>query len=125
MKESTSYALLSAVATFVVIEATYLAIIQKMFLQQIRAVQRGAPFSVNVGGAIAVYVVIFFILYYFVWRLRRPAWEAALLGAAIYAFYETTNMALLNGWNWLTVAIDTIYGAFVFYATTAIFNYIA
>jgi uncharacterized membrane protein len=115
-------ALFAALITFIVIEAIYLTIIKQMFLQQIRAVQRGAPFSVNLGGALAVYVVIFFILYYFVWSRRRPAWEAAILGGAIYAFYETTNMALLNGWTWQTVAIDTIYGAFVFYATTAVFN---
>jgi uncharacterized membrane protein len=118
-------AFFAALVSFIVIEVIYLAIIQKMFLRQIRAVQRGAPFSVNMGGALAIYAVIFFILYYFVWRLRRPAWEAAILGGAIYAFYETTNMALLNGWTWNTVLIDTIYGAFVFYATTAVFNYYA
>jgi len=122
MKDSVVAATAAAVVTFVVIEATYLTIIQKMFLRQIENVQRGARFSINYAAAAAVYVIAFFILYYFVWRLRRPAWEAAILGGAIYGFYETTNMALLSGWTWKTVLIDTIYGAFLFFATTTVFN---
>ena len=46
MKDSVAAATAAAVVTFVVIEATYLTIIQKMFLRQIENVQRGARFSI-------------------------------------------------------------------------------
>ena len=115
-------ALFSGVLAFILIECSYLYFTRDIFKRQIESVQRGSRLIMRASGAIACYVLLFIAIYFFIWRLRRPAWEAALLGAVIYGVYETTSLAILSAWKWKTVVQDTLYGAFLFFASTVVYN---
>ena len=58
-----------------------------------------------------------FALYYFIVRDSKPIYDAFLLGFVIYGVYDMTNMAIIDAWNWKTVVLDTIWGAFLFTIT--------
>lgn len=42
--------------------------------------------------------------------IKDVARNSALLGLFAYGTYEFTNMAVLNGWSWKMVLIDTTWG---------------
>lgn len=46
----------------------------------------------------------------FAGSVREAAVGGAVLGAFAYATYELTNKAVLKGWPWASVAVDTVWG---------------
>ena len=103
----------------VVLDSIYLNIIKNYFMNQIKIVQ-GTPIKINFLAVILCYVFLVFGLNYFIIRQHKSVTDAFLLGLTIYAVYEMTSMALLKNWSWVTVIMDTTWGATLFGLTTMI-----
>jgi len=110
---------LLAAIILVVLDSIYLHLIKKYFMNQIKIVQ-GTPIQINFLATILCYVFLVFGLNYFIIRQNKSVTDAFLLGLTIYAVYELTSMALLKNWSWLTVIMDTTWGATLFALTTFI-----
>lgn len=110
---------LLAAIILVVLDSIYLRLIKNYFAYQIKVVQN-APAQINYVSAILCYVFLIFGLNYFIIKENKSVNDAFLLGITIYAVYELTTKALLNNWSWLTVIIDTMWGATLFALTTFI-----
>lgn len=110
--------LLSAIV-FVILDGLYLNTIKQYFNKQVKSVQ-GSDIQINIIATGMTYVFLIFGINYFIIQKNRSVKDAALLGLIIYATYEFTNLALFKKWSWLTVIIDTTWGAVLFALTTAI-----
>jgi uncharacterized membrane protein len=110
---------LLAAIILVLLDSIYLNLIKKYFMNQIKIVQ-GTPIQINFLAVILCYIFLVFGLNYFIIRQNKSATDAFLLGLTIYAVYELTSMALLKNWSWLTVIMDTTWGATLFALTTFI-----
>ena len=101
-----------------VVDGVYLSTIYKMFERMIIGVQ-GSPIKFRVFGAVVCYAALTAGLYYFIVKDRRSATDAAILGGVIYAVYESTSYATLKGWDERIFAMDSVWGAALFYIVTS------
>ena len=101
------------------LDAAFLSLVYGTFNKMIRGIQ-GSDIRFRVEGAIVCYIALVGVLYYFIVAQNRPAFEAAILGSATYAVYESTSYALLKGWDAKVAFIDTLWGGALFYLTTII-----
>jgi uncharacterized membrane protein len=72
---------------------------------------QGSPVRARYGAAIVVYLALATV-HSFAESYR----EAAVLGAAVYAVYDFTNLALLNEYSAGFTALDVVWGATAFAA---------
>jgi uncharacterized membrane protein len=108
---------------FLFVDSLYLYNIAGVFGQMIQQIQR-SPLQINWLGAAVCYLAMTGVLYWFIIKPRRPATDAAILGAAIYAVYESTSYATLKGWNGTIAMIDTVWGGVLFYIVTQLVYWI-
>ena len=104
-------------ACFLLVDSVYLYNIAGVFGDMIQQIQR-SPLQIKWLGALICYLALTGVLYWFIIKPRRPATDAAILGAAIYAVYESTSYATLKGWNGMVAMIDTVWGGILFYIVT-------
>jgi len=97
---------------FVLLDVVFWQFNNRLIELQVIDVQRTAM-KVRGIPAILCYLVIFFTLYWFILRTHRPVLDAVLLGGAINAIFELTNMAILKHWHWNMVVLDIFWGAFL------------
>lgn len=121
MKQATIY-LVSAVV-LLALDSIYLILTSGYFDGQIRRVQ-GSPLKINLIGAVLCYVFLIFGINYFILEPKKSVYDAFLLGLVIYGVYETTSYALLKNWSFITVVLDTLWGATLFALTTWIISMI-
>lgn len=118
---------LVGVPVFVAIDYVWLAIIAKRYyltsLAPFIKVENGS-LVVNFGGAAVVYVVAVLAIIAFVLPRSTTVGEAALIGALLgfvmYAFYDFTNYATLNGYPLTLALVDTAWGTLLFASVAAI-----
>jgi len=110
-------AIIFAFILFLLLDASFLFLNNKVFSNQIIDVQRVVMIPKKLG-VIAAYIIILFAFYYFILRTKRPVYEAVLLGAIINGTYEFINYSLLKKWRLSTVALDTLWGATLWGITT-------
>lgn len=96
---------------FVLLDVVFWQVNNRLIELQVIDVQRTAM-KVRGIPAILCYLVIFFTLYWFILRTHRPVLDAVLLGGAINAIFELTNLAILKHWHWNMVVLDIFWGAF-------------
>lgn len=111
--------LTAIVVGLLAVDAVYISIIYEQFREMIYLTQ-GSPMRLNLLGAIICYLALTGVLYYFIVKDRRPATDAAILGAAIYAVYDSTNYATLKGWDYQIAAMDAVWGGALFYIVTSL-----
>ena len=70
---------------------------------------QGQPIQMRYGSAIAVYILLAYML-----LQTKSAKEAFLYGAAIYGVYDFTNHALLDQYDWKFAIADTLWGGVLF-----------
>jgi uncharacterized membrane protein len=116
------YFLIAAIL-FVVIDSIYLNLIKSYFMNQIQKVQ-GSPIKINFPAVLLCYSFLVIGLNYFIIKPKRSPGDAFLFGVVVYGVYETTNLALLKNWSWLTVFMDTLWGGILFGIVTWIVNLI-
>lgn len=114
------YFLISAIL-FIVIDSIYLNLIKSYFMNQIQKVQ-GSPIKINFPAVLLCYSFLVIGLNYFIIKPKRSPSDAFLFGIVVYGVYETTNLALLKNWSWLTVFMDTLWGGILFAIVTWIVN---
>lgn len=102
---------------FIFFDIGFLYLNSRTFEQQIKQVQT-TPLEIRYESAIACYILLIGVLYYFIIREHKTPSEAFLLGIAIYGVYETTTYSTLKKWKLETVMKDTIWGGILFYLTT-------
>ena len=102
----------------IMVDSVYLFLIKDLFQKQIIKIQK-KPIQINYIAAFLCYVFLTLGIYYFT---NKSILKAFLLGIVIYGVYETTTKALLRGWNWNIVIIDTLWGGILFSLVTFIRN---
>lgn len=100
------------------LDFTYIYMMMGVFQKQIVDVQR-VVMKFRPAGAVVCYLLILAGLYWFIIRRRRSPLEAAFLGAFVYGVYDSTNYAMLKKWDAKVALIDTLWGAILFFITTA------
>lgn len=102
----------------IVLDMVYFQFTYSGFSKMVQKVQ-GSPMTLRLEGAVACYLALTGLLYYFIVREGKPATDAALLGLGTYAVYETTSYALLKDWDLQVAVIDTLWGGALFYLVTS------
>lgn len=102
------------------LDLTYLFVFKDLMLPVIVKVQK-ADVKVNIGSALACYIILVSGLYYFIIKKNAPPKDAFLLGILINGVYETTNYAFFKEWSPLLVIMDTLWGGILLSATTFIY----
>lgn len=117
MIQSLSVALLSAVVSFLAIDAVWLSVMSKRFYTpNIGHLLAEAP---KFGPAIVFYVLYLIGVLYFVilpalengTSLFRVFLSGALFGLVAYGTYDLTNQATLKDWPVVVTAVDLVWGA--------------
>ena len=106
-----------ACVLLLILDFAFLWLNQVNFQNQIINVQR-VVLQPNYIGFLMSYVCILGLLCYFIIRPHRPVQEAFLLGLLVYGLYEFTNKAIFKKWEFMTVAMDTLWGGILFGLTT-------
>jgi uncharacterized membrane protein len=115
------YKKLAAILVLIlVIDGVYLQFIYRVFKDMIRRVQGGESLKFRFEGAVICYLALAGLLYYFIVKPGKSAFDAGLLGFGTYAVYESTSYALLKDWDWKIALIDSLWGGVLFYLTTSI-----
>lgn len=109
--------LAAIVVLLLVIDSVYLMFIYRAFTDMIVRIQKG-PLKLNWIGAVVCYLALAGLLYYFIVKPGKSAFDAALLGFGTYTVYEATSYALLKDWDWKIAVIDSLWGGVLFYLTT-------
>jgi len=78
---------------------------QKMFSE----IQGGRPVRMTLWPAVIVYIALAYLL-----LLQTSAKGAFLSGAAVYAVYEFTNMAVFKDYSLTFAVADTFWGGVLF-----------
>jgi uncharacterized membrane protein len=71
-------------------------------------------------GGIICYALLIFGINYFIIFQKKSILEAFLLGFVIYGVYDSTNYAIIQKWNGIIAAIDTLWGGILFATTTRV-----
>jgi len=102
---------------FLILDIVFLNLNERMFQNQIIAVQR-VILQPNYLAIIATYLLLCFTLSYFIIRPHKDISEAFLLGLCVYGVFELTNKSIFKKWELKTVMMDTLWGGIVFALTT-------
>ena len=104
-----------------VLDVIFIGLMSSKFKKTIFKIQ-GKSLVLNITSAILCYILMVFGLNYFIISSKKSVLDAFLLGVLVYGVFETTNKALLKGWSWDLVLIDTLWGGILFSVTTYIVN---
>ena len=113
----------------VVVDSLYLSRISVPFGKMVEQIQK-KPMKMKIGPAVIVYLALVGAWYFFIYReMKKRSFgenigRAALLGLFIYAVYDFTNLALIDGYRLDLAIIDSVWGSTLFALTTAIFSLI-
>lgn len=107
-----------------VLDFSYLYFFKDFMLPILKNVQK-TEIKVNIGSALACYIILVSGLYYFIIRKKAPPKDAFLLGVLINGVYETTNYAFFKDWSPFLVILDTLWGGILLSTTTLLYYKIA
>lgn len=102
---------------FVLFDVCFLYLNKDNFSMMITKIQRFSM-KMNYFSAIACYLFLLFVLYYFILREKKTPFDAFLLGLCIYGVFETTNLAIFKNWEIRLALMDTLWGGILFFLTT-------
>ena len=99
---------ISAILLLIAVDLPWLLTVGRYALGMTERIQ-GSPVVMQFGPALVVYIALAYLVYQV-----KTVGEAALLGAATYAVYDFTSLAILKKYE-LNVAIaDTLWGGALF-----------
>jgi uncharacterized membrane protein len=113
--------IISAV-TMILLDFIYLSTAGKYFQTLVKKIQ-GSPIKFNMLGAVLCYVFLVGVINHFILlnkklNKKEKLRDAFLLGLAIYAVFEFTNLAIFKGWTWKAVIMDSVWGSILFLLVT-------
>jgi len=103
-----------AILLLVAIDAVWLLTAGRYAIGMTERIQ-GSPVSFRFLPALVVYVALAYLIYQV-----NSIQDAALLGAATYAVYDFTNLAILKKYEVGMAAADTLWGGALFAITFSI-----
>jgi uncharacterized membrane protein len=109
--------LLVAMLVLAVVDALWLFTVGQYALQMTERIQ-GSPVQFGIVASIVVYVALAYLVY----QVNTPL-EAGLLGAATYAVYDFTSLAILKKYEVGVAIADTIWGGVLFASVFSILKY--
>ena len=115
-----SFTLYSFAAAFVIlllVDAVWLFFVGPTALAMTAAIQ-GSPVVFRILPAVVVYVALAYLV-----QLPQTTTQAALLGAAVYAVYDFTSLALLKKYSPVMAVADTMWGGVLFAITHTILKW--
>jgi uncharacterized membrane protein len=101
------------------LDSVYLYLTKSIFGELVAKIQRTA-IQFRIEGAIIVYLLLAFGLYYFIVKPGLSPWEAGFLGLVIYGTFDFTNYAMFKNYDLKTAIMDTVWGSLLFALTTLI-----
>lgn len=102
---------------FLIVDFAYLQIVSASYAVMIKDIQN-TEMIVRFLPVILCYTVMVGALYYFIIRKQESLLSAFVLGFAIYAVFNTTNLALLTKWRWKNSILDSVWGGILFAIVT-------
>jgi len=115
---------LSILVIMLLLDSVYLYFTKSIFGVLVAKIQRTAM-QFRIEGAIIVYLLLAFGLYYFIVKPGLSPWEAGLLGLVIYGTFDFTNYAMFKNYDLKTAIMDTVWGSVLFALTTLILRELA
>jgi hypothetical protein len=100
-----------------VVDALWLFTVGQYALQMTERIQ-GSPVQFGIVASIVVYVALAYLVY----QVNTPV-EAGLLGAATYAVYDFTSLAILKKYEVGVAIADTVWGGVLFASVFSILKY--
>lgn len=102
---------------FVLIDSVWLLTAGQYALAMTQRIQ-GSPVVMNLGAAFVVYIALGYLVYQV-----KSVQEAGLLGAAVYAVYDFTSLAILKKYEWTMAVADTVWGSVLFASVFSVLKY--
>lgn len=102
---------------FLIVDFAYLQMVTASYEVMIKDIQN-TEMIVRFLPVILCYTVMVGALYYFIIRKQESLLSAFVLGFAIYAVFNTTNLALLTKWRWENSVLDSVWGGILFVIVT-------
>ena len=109
--------LVAAMVALALVDAVWLFTVGQYALQMTERIQ-GSPVQFGIVASIVVYVALAYLVY----QVNTPL-EAGLLGAATYAVYDFTSLAILKKYEVGVAIADTIWGSILFATVFSILKY--
>jgi len=109
--------LVAAMVALALVDAVWLLTAGRYALQMTERIQ-GSPVVFGPVAAIVVYIALAYLVY----QVNTPL-EAGLLGAATYAVYDFTSLAILKKYEVGMAIADTIWGGVLFATVFSILKY--
>ena len=110
---------LTILVIMLLLDSVYLYFTKSIFGVLVAKIQRTA-IQFRIEGAIIVYLLLAFGLYYFIVKPGLSAWEAGLLGLVIYGTFDFTNYTMFKNYDLKIAIMDTVWGSLLFGLTTFI-----
>jgi uncharacterized membrane protein len=114
------YSLVKLSLIFIALDIFVLNMLKPFFKWQIYQVQK-SPLKLNIFAGFLCYIILIFTLYFFIISTHQSPIISSLLGFCIYSIFELTTKSLFQNWSWLTVFVDSLWGAILFYSTTFLY----
>lgn len=111
------YSFAAAFVVLLAVDAVWLFFVGPTALAMTATIQ-GSPVAFRVLPALVVYVALAYLV-----QLPTTTKDAALLGAAVYAVYDFTNLALLKKYSPAMAVADTMWGGVLFAVTHTILKH--
>ena len=109
--------LLAAMVALALVDALWLFTAGQYSLKMTERIQ-GSPVQFGIVASIVVYVALAYLVY----QVNTPL-EAGLLGAATYAVYDFTSLAILKKYEVGVAIADTVWGSVLFASVFSILRY--
>ena len=109
--------LLVAMLVLAVVDALWLFTVGQYALKMTERIQ-GSPVQFGIVASIVVYIALAYLVYQV-----NTIFEAGLLGAATYAVYDFTSLAILKKYEVGVAIADTIWGGVLFATVFSILKY--
>ena len=109
--------LVAAMIALALVDAVWLLTAGQYALKMTERIQ-GSPVQFGILASIVVYVALAYLVY----QVNTPL-EAGLLGAATYAVYDFTSLAILKKYEVKIAIADTIWGGVLFATVFSILKY--
>jgi uncharacterized membrane protein len=104
----------------ILIDSIYLFFIGKPVFDKTVAAIQNSPLVVNIAPAIFTYILMAILLNYFIISVKKPAFDAFILGFCAYGIFDFTNLAIFKKYTLKAAIIDTLWGAILFFVVTTI-----
>ena len=109
--------LVAAMVALALVDSIWLLTAGQYALKMTERIQ-GSPVQFGILAAVVVYVALAYLVY----QANTPL-EAGLLGAATYAVYDFTSLAILKKYEVGVAIADTVWGSVLFATTFSILKY--